>query len=218
MMIQIVPTRHPLPRHDVRSSAILIIMCFACGCVRTSTPAIRMAAGKLSQDVDAYRQQQQNRLDQLNAEYRAGFDRLMDAAEILYRTQAYQQFEQTTQNRADSLVTDWPKATLPNSLRAAFSDDVTAQRKAINDAEAAIETARNSYADAWKDVSLDLAQLKDVKAKLDTLAQPEDQARVTAEFVVTVARVYQKLRDADQQKKSGNSSTTQSGTAGNASP
>jgi DNA repair exonuclease SbcCD ATPase subunit len=188
------------------------------GCVQTSTPAIRAAARHLSDDVDAYRQQQQARLDRLNAEYRAGFDRLMDAAEVLYRAQAHQQFEQTTQSRADGLVTDWPKATLPNNLRAAFSEDITAQRKAINDAEAAIEAARNNYADAWRDVSLDLAQLKSVKAKLDTLAQPEDQARVTADFVVTVAQVYQKLRDADQQKKSGNSSATQSGAGGNPSP
>lgn len=182
------------------------------GCIQTSTPPIRAVANQLSQDVDAYRQQQQDRLDQLNAEYRAGFDRLMDAAELLYHEQAHQRFEQTTQGRADVLVTSWPKVTLPDTLRSAFSDDVTGQRKAIADAEAAIDAARNNYADAWKEVTVDMSQLKTVKSKLDALAVPEDQARVTADFVVTVAQVYQKLRDADQQKKSGDANSSTNGT------
>jgi len=182
------------------------------GC--TTTKPARDRAASVAASVAAYRQQQQDRVDRLNRQYRAAFSTLMDELARLYNDQATQAQSLDEQQLTDQMLMKWEEATLPRAFQDGFFGEVERQRARLAAARAAVDAARDAYADAYKEVTLDMAKLKNVEAGLDALAVPEDRLRVTADFIQTVARIYQQLRTEAEKNDAAKGSDTVTGNGG----
>jgi hypothetical protein len=164
-----------------------------CGC-HTTEPA-RKSAAALASELDDYRREQEQRLDDINRRYRFDYAQLIAEVTRLRHDQLNQFFNLGSMEATAQILTDWENATLPKRIRDRVAESVEERRLRLLAVDKQIDDARRAYADAYQGVQLNVGQLKAAQSATAILAVPEDRRRTTVEFIQTVARVYQKLRD-----------------------
>ena len=195
------------PKHDRRRITGLLVVAVAaftlCGC-HTTAPA-RQKAAALASELDGYRREQEQRLDDINRRYRFDYAQLIAEVTQLRHDQLNQFFNLGSMEATAQILTDWENATLPKRIRDRVAESVEERRVRLLAVDKQIDDARRAYADAYQSVQLNVAQLKAAQSATAFLAVPEDRRQTTVEFIQTVARVYQKLReDADSAQDKSN--------------
>ena len=181
----------PIPRM-IRAVTVLTLAA-ACGC--TTTPEVRQRAADTSARVAAYRKQQQDRIDHLNESYRDAFARQMDELITLSDQSLTAGRNLDAQRIADEMIVDG-SVTLPSRMYDLFLKLINDQRQRIQDADNQVATARARYVAAYHQASLELTRLDHIKANLDRLATPENQADVVDQLIGELGTVYKELKDA----------------------
>lgn len=187
------------------SRSLLAVACVASLCVAgvggcyTDAPRLQHAQD-LGKKVAAYRDSQKERIDRLNAGYRDAFSRRMDELTRLADAQFRADRDMDAQRLTDALIADYDAQTLPSRLRDSVAAVVDAERVRIRKADDDVAAARAAYVAAYKDASLELDRLDQVKAKLDALGAPEDPNQTAADLISRIAKIYRTLKDeADQE-------------------
>ena len=180
--------------------SLLFSLCSGC----YTNQAARNHATLLAADIDAYRQDQSKRLDEINRQYRFDYARLIAEITQLRKTQ-YDQFQNLdVMQAAGEVLSSWELETLPRKIRDRFADTLERRRIKLLEVDKQIDDARKSYADAYQAVQLNLAQLKSAQDGVVALAAPEDQRKTVANFVITVGKIVNDLHEqAAKDEKSG---------------
>jgi hypothetical protein len=180
----------------MKSTTLLILPCalllsLGSGCY--TNQAAQNQATALAADIDAYRQDQTKRLDEINRQYRFDYARLIAEITQLRKAQ-YQQFQTLdVMQAAGEVLSSWQLETLPRRIRDRFADTLERRRAKLLEVDKQIDTARKSYADAYQAVQLNLSQLKSAQDGVVALAVPEDQRKTIVNFVVTVGKIVNDL-------------------------
>jgi hypothetical protein len=193
----------PRPRRAAR--AALLLAALACGGCYTNRPALDRAAA-VAKDLDAFRREQSDRLDTVNRRYRFDYAQLIAELTRLRKAQLDQATDLDNLQAGSELLVDWERQTLPKRVRDEFAAAMVRHRQRLLEVDKAIDATRQAYADAYRAVRLNLNQLKAAQAGAEALAVPEDRRRTAADFVQTLARVIDNLRD--QEKKSDAAAST----------
>jgi hypothetical protein len=180
--------------------ALLLSLCGGC----YTNQATRNQATVLAADIDAYRQDQSKRLDEINRQYRFDYARLIAEITQLRKTQ-YAQFRNLdVMQAAGEVLSSWELETLPRKIRDRFADTLERRRTKLLEVDKQIDDARKSYADAYQAVQLNLAPLKSAQDAVVGLAAPEDQRKTVANFVITVGKIVNDLHEqAAKDEKAG---------------
>jgi hypothetical protein len=116
----------------------------------------------------------------------------------LSRRQTEQQMELAALKISDQLVEQWQKQSLPGVFRQNFLDLVRADYDRLRSAEAALDQARQQYAEDLKTVTLKLNLLKDVENKLVRLSETSGQAREAAQLLQVLYASYEITQKKEQ--------------------
>jgi hypothetical protein len=163
-----------------------------------TTDSVRTDANNLATQVAAYNQQQKERISKINADYQATYDRLYDTLVQLESDEQYQSYTLDAMRFSDLLVSD-PDVTLPGRFRDTVQNAVKVQRAKIDEVDAKLAAARNAYADSYTEVSLNLAKLKSVQTRLESLAQTEDEARNIRQLIEKIYNAYQVIKKREKE-------------------
>ena len=201
---RLAPDRRRPRRATFGLAAVLAATAAAAGCSETfyTTPDSRAKARQLNRDLGRYRQDQADRVDRVNAEYREAFARLMAELRTLYKAQLAQDREADAQRIADAIVSKWDTATLRAAFRQAFADAVVTQRERIRQTDEALAATRDAYAASYQDAKLKLALIDQVRADLTVLSEDVTGLRRLAELARLIAEAYEKGRE-DAEKAEG---------------
>jgi hypothetical protein len=171
----------------------VVFLTFAGGCYTSQRERAR--AESLAKDIDAYRNEQSQRLDQINSQYRFDYARLVADVTQLRLSQLQQFFDLDSMAAAGDVLTDWEHETLPRKIRDRFADTLERRRQRLLEVDKQIDDARSAYADAYQAVQLNLGQLKSAQTGVEALAVPEDRRKTAAEFVLTVGQIVNDLHE-----------------------
>ena len=172
------------------------------GC--TTPGYMRDRAAALEPTVKHYREQQQQNLDKLNAQYRQTYGHLMDDLTRLARQDEQQWFTLDVEKNAESLASDWAKTTSPREFRDLFAQALTGDRARIKTIDDAVAQARASYASSYKEVSLQLQKLKTVEQNLRALSgEDEIPPEVMASLKNIMEAIRKGLEEANKPGKEG---------------
>jgi hypothetical protein len=170
-----------------------------CGCADLyTTQTVRADANIQAQQVQAYAQQQQARITKLNTDYTNTYNRLTKQLVDLETQQLTQDFTLDAVRSADKLIFD-PNALLQGQFRDATQTTISNELADINNVDTAIANARNAYADAYSQVSLDISKLKTVQSNLATLAEDEKESRDIEALVTKIYKAYQAVQKQEKQ-------------------
>lgn len=182
-------------------STFLVLLALAAGSVGCSftTPAARNSANKLAVEIGKYKLEQQNRVEQLNAEYHDAFVQLIDAFAIASAASLKQSRDADAQRIADQL-TGKSDLTLRQQFRDAFFKTVQENRAQINAADEAIAATSNAYKAAYADLVIEIDKLDKVQQNLQRLAADGDRSKASFQFLRTVYKVYKDLRKKEEEQ------------------
>ena len=173
---------------------LLLISTFSLLLAGCTTPSyMQERAAALEPTVKHYREQQQQNLDKLNAQYRQTYGHLMDDLTRLARQDEEQWFTLDVERNAETLASDWAKTTTPREFRDLFAQALIGDRARIKTIDDAVAQARASYASSYKEVSLQLQKLKTVEQNLRTLAGEDE---VSPEVQAALKNIMEAIRKA----------------------
>jgi hypothetical protein len=171
---------------------LAVVLLGTTGCY-TNDPA-RKSATALATELDDYRREQTQRLDDINRQYRFDYARLVDEVTRLRVDQLNQFFTLGSMEATAQVLSDWEIATLPKRIRDRVAESVEERRVRLLEVDKQIDDARRAYADAYQAVQLNIAQLKSAQSAAAALAVPEDRRQTTVDLIQTLGRVYNNLR------------------------
>jgi hypothetical protein len=186
------------------AAAGMVLISSAGGCYTTKES--RQAAAALAKDVGVYKQQQKERVDKLNATYQERFGDLVKEFTVATYTEALQQRDAGAQRIADQLI-DSKAAPLRQKFRDAFATRLAEDRQGLYEADAAINAMTAAYQEQYRALSLQLAEFDAVQSDLLTLAADENQLRSAADFVQTVLKVYNDLKEQAKKEEATNNAS-----------
>lgn len=170
---------------------VIIVAILITGCSTTTKTSRREAAALVSK-VAKYRQDQQARIDTLNSDYQKTYARLMAELETVYDFEADQSLDLGSMKVAEDLLSKWEDTTLQKQFRDTFSQTLDDNLKAMQAADSALQQARTTYANSYKDAVLQLKKLDQVKSDLDTVASKPSDAKQLNELLQTLYAIYEK--------------------------
>jgi hypothetical protein len=172
-----------------------------------TTPESREQANHLVGRVTAYADEQRERIETLNEDYRLTYGRLSDELARLGTRELRQATALDALHQTDALVKDLAGESLPGRFRDELEARIVAQRAKIAEVDASIAAARKAYADSYQEVSLELARLTKVEKKLDALSTSADEQDAARDLIQTVFKAYQvvKKREDEERKKAATS-------------
>jgi hypothetical protein len=186
--------RNQAMNNEIKFNIVAVVLLTIAGGCYTSQRE-RDHATSLAKDIDAYRNEQSQRLDQINSQYRFDYARLVEDVTKLRLSQLQQFFDLDSMAAAGEVLTDWEHETLPRKIRDRFADSLERRRERLLEVDKQIDDARSAYADAYQAVQLNLGQLKSAQAGVEALAVPEDRRKTAAEFVLTVGQIVNDLHE-----------------------
>jgi len=180
---------------------LTVVVAFSFGC-RTND-ARRAQAASLGERVAEHRQAQAARVDALNADYARTFARLVSELSQLNVDQLDSVVDLEAWRLSDDLVSDWGRGSLRARLRDAIAATLTRNRQIVALGEEAVAAAREAYAKSYAAAELEVKRLQQVESRLKLLSREDDDAAVAVDFVFTVARIYNEVREKAEQPDSG---------------
>src|SRR5262245_5050892 len=164
------------------------------GCTTTATS--RANAARLSRQLAAYRAEQERRITTLNRQYQQTYSRLIDDMLALESQKVSQEFELDAMAISEKLVSDWQTQTQPRQFRDTFQKSVEEHFARRAKADEAMAAARAAYANAYKDVIVELKGLDEAKANLDSLALTPSEEKEISDFLRALYTAYKKSEQA----------------------
>jgi hypothetical protein len=192
----------------MRSISLLLcgVLVATVGCANPSY--MRTKAAALENTVASYHSQQRDRVDLLNKSYRDTFAQLMDDLTQLSEDELNQEFDLDAQRNADLLLWDWEETTLLHEVVDLFYQTTALQRQRIQQADAALSSARTNYASSYQEVALQLAKLEKVEADLRQLSHSDEVSHQTLEVLKTLANaVEQEIKKQNRPTQPGQAQT-----------
>jgi hypothetical protein len=187
---------------------LLLALCTAIGCVGcTTTQQSELQAKMLCAKVSAYRQEQTERVNRLNASFNSNYNELAQALDATSSAQLLQDRNDEAQRLADTLVTS-PSATSRQSFHDAFLSAEKKDRQAIDDADLAIAAVTASYQKSYQGLSIPLAALKTAEQNLTLLTNDSANLSIFTNAFQKIYSAYQSLSKASLQAKNPLKPTT----------
>lgn len=155
----------------------LFIILFAIGLTgcSTTTCTSRKSAAATRQLVTNFRNLEQKRLDDINANYRQEFGKLMSEMTQLTWKETEQGFDRQSVLLADKLAGDWSGQTQPGAISGTLLQIVQQDYSQLTNSESELDQLRSTYVDQYKNVAAQLDQLKQIEANLDALSKTQTQ-------------------------------------------
>ncbi len=177
---------------------LLVLACGAC----TTTKDSRQSAQQLQALVKQYRLAQEQQIDQINKQYQETFQKLIREEQKIENLTTLQQFDLDALQISDQLIWNWEQATQPRQFRDVFAASLQQQLARMADAESVIATARQNYANAYQNITVNLSRLKEVEAGLQTLATSPSNTKETLDLLKKLYAAYQKVNSTGAPGKS----------------
>jgi exonuclease VII small subunit len=195
----------------MKSSSLMLFVAAiaACGGCSSSeslysstTTKSRTQAAALADKVSAYRQEQSDRVDRLNAGFDDAYRRLIIALDEISSQQLLTDRDEEAQRISDLLISS-PNASLRQAFRDHFLSAEQKDQAEITQADLSLAAARSSYQQAHQTLSVPITKLRKVEQDLRDLSKVDENAdeQNLAKLAQKVFSAFQSLSNQTLQKK-----------------
>lgn len=163
------------------------------GCSATTNDSLRLASD-LQDQIREYRDERNDSINQLNAEYRATYAAIVSDYRSLAESKEMLSGAADAREMAETILSDWQSRTTFSSLTEQLGDARDRQLEAIAHEAEVINRARGEYAESYKNLSLELKKLDKAAKELGDLAQPDDERKRTLEVLILLGETINEVR------------------------